>query len=366
MAHWLLCVDDKIAGYGEGTPPNAETIIDADGCDLLPGFIDIHVHGGMGYDTMDATPEALHEMAQFYAKHGVTGFLATTWTDSRERVQAALENIAANMGRIPGGATLLGAHLEGPYLNPAKCGAQNTKYIRRADNEEAAAFLDTGVIKIVSLAPEYEESLWLIDECKERGIITSAAHTNATYEQMMHAVERGLRHTTHTFNAMSGFHHREPGVAGAAMSSREIRCELICDNIHVHPAAMKTLLSTKRPHGVIIITDAVRVAGLPDGEYSLDERKVIVKDGAVRLSNGSLAGSTLTMDKALMNFIHAHPFSTRLAVATPNAAFIPARALGLSNVGTIRTGYDADLILMKDGEVRMTIIKGEIVHRKGI
>ena len=195
---------------------------------------------------MDASADALRTMAQFYAQHGVTSFLATTWTDSRPRIQAALEAIAAAQGRQPNGATLLGAHIEGPYLNPERCGAQSTTYIRRADRDEALAFLDTGVVRLMALAPEFPENHWLIRECVRRGITVSAAHTAATYEQMRAAVAMGLTQATHTGNAMTGLHHREPGTLGAVLTLPEINAELIADNIHVHPAVMRPDLPRQR------------------------------------------------------------------------------------------------------------------------
>ncbi|MEO8396236.1 MAG: amidohydrolase family protein, partial [Chloroflexota bacterium] len=235
---WLLTHDHTIAALGWGDPPeNTDAqVIDAAGQTLLPGFIDVHVHGGAGTEAMDATRDALTKMAQFYARHGVTSFLATTWTDSRSRVQAALEAIAAAQGRQPNGATILGAHIEGPYLNPERCGAQSTTYIRRAEQDEALAFLDTGVVRLMALAPEYSENHWLIRECVRRGITVSAAHTAATYEQMQAAVAMGLTQGTHTGNAMTGLHHREPGTLGAVLTLPQIKAELIADNIHIHPA----------------------------------------------------------------------------------------------------------------------------------
>src|SRR5690554_6040621 len=210
---WLLTDGARIAALGAGTPPafpDHETV-DAAGLTLLPGFIDVHVHGGAGAEAMDATPDALRAMARLYAQHGVTAFTAATWTDSDARIQAALDAVLELRGPQPDGATLLGVYLEGPYLNPERCGAQSAQHIRTAPRDEALAYLDTGVIRLVALAPEFEENHWLIEECVRRGITVSAAHTAATYEQMRDAVARGLTHATHTYNAMTGLHHREPG-----------------------------------------------------------------------------------------------------------------------------------------------------------
>ncbi len=360
---WLLVDGEKIARFGQDTPPPADEVINGHGLHLLPGFIDLHVHGGANHDTMDATPEALHQMARFYAQHGVTSFLATTWTDTTERIAAALQNIKDNIGTYDDGATLIGAHLEGPYLNPEKGGAQNTDYIRRAHHEEALNFLDFDVIKLLALAPEYTENHWLIAECRARGITISAAHTAATYEQIKHAVMLGITQSTHTFNAMQGLHHRQPGMIGAVMTTPAIRCELIADNIHVHPAAMHALYLTKGATGIILISDAIRSGGMPDGDYQIDERVVTVKDGVVVLPDGTLAGSTLTMNTALYNFIQAT--GGTLGELWRTSSYNAACAIGIDDhTGSIEAGKDADLVLVDARiNVYMTIAKGKIVYQ---
>lgn len=361
---WVFCKDGVIAGVGSGLPPRQPALsVNAGGQWLLPGFIDIHVHGANGYDTMDATAESLAGMARFYAQHGVTAFLATTWTDTRQRISAAVDAVRAHLGAQAGGATLLGVHLEGPYLNPAKCGAQNLANIRRADRAEALAWLDSGVVRLLSLAPEYPENHWLIEECARRGVTVSMAHTSATYDDVCHAVTLGLRHATHTFNAMNGLHHREPGGVGGALAEPRILCELIADNIHVHPATMAILWRVKGRDGVTLISDSVRVAGLPDGIYRLDDREVYVCDGAVRLSDGTLAGSSLTMERALWNFMEAT--GEPLARVWQTASLNPARAIGVADrKGSIQPGKDADLALLGEGgEVLLTVAEGRIVHR---
>jgi N-acetylglucosamine-6-phosphate deacetylase len=363
---WVASERGKIVGIGRDAPPDlpADALhIDADGAYLLPGFVDIHVHGGFNVEAMDATPLALETMAALYARHGVTSFLATTWTDSRERITAALENARDCIGPMPNGATLRGVHLEGPYLNPAKGGAQNLDHIRRADRDEALPWLDMGVIRLVSLAPEYEENHWLIEECVQRGITVSAAHTDGTYEDIVGAVRLGLRNSTHTYNAMSGLHHRKPGVLGAMMSIPEITCELIADNIHVHPAAMRLLWNAKNFQNVVLITDSIRATGMADGTYPIDdERSIQVKGGIARLPDGTLAGSTLTMDRALRNFIHAAGASLDLAYETTSTT--PAESVGLDDVtGSITVGKDADLVLLdRDLQVMTTIAQGRVVY----
>jgi N-acetylglucosamine-6-phosphate deacetylase len=366
---WLLVGNGLIRSLGFGNPPHFSDdasiqLLDAQEQNLLPGFIDLHVHGAMGHEVIDASPTGLEQMSRFYASHGVTSFLATTWTADHPSIMKALELVEEMQGRIELGATLLGVHLEGPYLNPTRCGAQDVNLIRRAAKEEALEILDTGVIRLLALAPEYDDNLWLIDECVKRGITVSAAHTTANYAQMQKAAEHGVTHLTHSFNAMEGLGHRELGTIGAAMSLPQISCELIADNIHVHPAAQKILVYVKTPAGVILVTDAIRAAGMPDGDYKLDDRSVHIENGAVRLSNGTLAGSVLTMERALKNVCAATGRS--LAEMWITSSLNAARAIGISSrKGSLEVGKDADLVLLDESfHVQLTVTEGEIVFKK--
>ena len=366
---WLLVENGLIHALGFGNTPDFShktslQSIDAQAENLLPGFIDLHVHGAMGHEVMDASVSGLEEMARFYASHGVTAFLATTWTASRPSILKALQLVEEMQGYIQGGATLLGVHLEGPYLNPARCGAQDVNFIRRADKDEVLEFLETGVIRLLALAPEYDENLWLIEECVRRGVTVSAAHTAANYEQMQRAVEHGVTQLTHSYNAMQGLGHRELGTIGAAMAFPQIQCELIADNIHVHPAAQKILVDVKGPLGVILITDAIRAAGLPEGDIMLDERSVHIQNGAVRLPDGTLAGSVLTMERALRNVCAATGRSLEELWVT--SSLNAARAIGISSQkGSLEVGKAADLVLLDEAfNVRLTVVKGEIVFSK--
>ena len=366
LTGWLLVENGLIRAIGFGNTPDFSYdtsihVLDAQGDSLLPGFIDLHVHGAMGHELMDASSSGLEEMARFYASHGVTSFLATTWTANRSSILKALQLVEEMQGRIRGGATLLGAHLEGPYLNPVRCGAQDIRLIRRAEKEEALEFLEIGIIRLLALAPEFDENLWLIEECVRRGITVSAAHTTANYEQMQKAVEYGVTQLTHSYNAMQGLGHRELGTIGAAMTFPQIQCELIADNIHVHPAAQKILVDVKGASGVILVTDAIRAAGLPNGEYKLDERSVHIQNGAVRLTDGTLAGSVLTMERALQNVCFATGRSLEELWIT--SSLNAARAIGVSShKGSLEVGKDADLVLLDESfNVRLTIVEGEII-----
>jgi N-acetylglucosamine-6-phosphate deacetylase len=366
LTGWVLVEKGLIRALGVGSTPEFSEdesiqVIDAQGHNLLPGFVDLHVHGGAGHEVMDASPGGLEEMSRFYASHGVTSFLATTWTADHPSIMKALELVEEMQGRIRAGATLLGVHLEGPYLNPSRCGAQDVSLIRRADKKDALEILDSGVIRLLALAPEFDENLWLIDECVRRGITVSAAHTMANHVQMQRAAEHGITQLTHSFNAMEPLGHRELGTIGAAMAIPQISCELIADNIHVHPGAQKILVDVKTPSGVILVTDAIRAAGLADGDYMLDNRSVHIENGAVRLANGTLAGSVLTMERALKNVCAAagRPLSEMWVTSSLNAA----RAIGVSaRKGSLEVGKDADLVLLDENfQVRCTVVEGDVI-----
>jgi N-acetylglucosamine-6-phosphate deacetylase len=337
--------------------------VDADGARLLPGFVDVHVHGGAGADAMDADPDALRHMARFHAAHGVTALLPTTWSASETDLASALKAIAAVTGRVEDGATILGAHLEGPWINAGRCGAQDPAAIRTPDVAEAGRLLDSGVVRLVALAPELDGAAGVIDVCRKRGVVVSAGHTDASYEQMAAAVRLGVTQVTHTFNAMSGFDHRDPGTVGAALAFPELRCELIADGIHVHPGGMAVLARAKGPDGVILVSDATRAAGLPEGPVDLGGRTAHHAGGAVRLDDGRLAGSALTLDVALRHFGAATGWSWEDLWRGTSAN--AADALGLAAKGHLSAGADADLVLIdEDWTVRLTVVGGRIVHRR--
>ena len=361
--HWLLVENNKISSFGHGKHPemNRNQIIDGKAFTLLPGFIDLHTHGAIGYEMIGISPHGLQEISQFYARHGVTGFLASLWTAPVKDIREAIQVTQSLIGHEKG-AKILGVHLEGPWLNSIYCGAQDKSLIRPADRAEALEYLDSGLVRLIALAPEIAENQWLISECINRGITVAAGHTNATYVEMQKAVELGVRQVTHCFNAMRPLNHREPGVVGAAFDLPQINCELIADNIHVNPVVMKLLVNVKGPQGVILITDSISAAGMPDGAYSFTGMPVTVKDGAARLADGTLAGSTLTMERALLNLMKAtgRPLSELIVCSSLNAA----RAICVDDhKGQIKPGYDADLVLVDQNlQVQLTMVEGKIVY----
>jgi len=362
---WVLAREGLIARVGRGALPSVPGArrIDLGGAILAPGLIDLHTHGALGHDTMDATPQALREMARFYAQHGVTAFLATTTSESRTSIIAALRNVAKVMRAGTGGAALLGAHVEGPYLNANRAGAQNPSYIRCPDPDEYRYILGTGVVKVLTMAPELSHGEELIRYAVAQGVAISVGHTCASYAQICRAACLGATQATHLFNGMEPLHHRRPGAVGAALALDSLRCQLIADNVHVHPAVLDLALRAKGVGGIILITDAMRAAGMSDGEYDLGGLAVTVRQGVARLAGGALSGSTLTLERAVGNMMAAA--SLTLPEALAMATRTPARALGLERrKGAIAVGQDADLIIVdRDMRVSLTMVGGEIVYQ---
>ncbi len=337
--------------------------VDARDYIAMPGMIDLHIHGGFGRDMMEGTPEAIQTIAHRLAAHGVTAFLVTPLTAPWGAIRACLR--AARELRTEGsiGARVLGCHLEGPFINPKRAGAQPPEYIRPPSIQELESELGDLIdeLRIVTLAPELDGGLELTQYLAEEGIIVSIGHTDATYEQVQRAVERGARHITHTFNAMRPFQHRDPGTAGAAMTMPELTAEIIWDNIHTHPAAAQLLVQAKGYGRVICVSDATTGLGMPDDyEFELWGHRAVVREGAARmLGTGGLAGSAIAMDTCLKHC--AETFS--LEVASMLCAANPARALGYEGeLGTLRPGAQADVILWNPHTYRVeqTYIAGDL------
>ncbi len=366
----LTCQGDVLGPWkNEGAPLEAP-FLDGSDCTLLPGFIDVHIHGSGGADMMDATPESLETMSRFLAQHGVTGFYATTVSASHSATLAAVENVARYVdqdqsgnddGQITG-ARIMGVHLEGPYLNPQFPGAQNPDHLRPPSVTEFEELLAAGPVRMITLAPEVPGAEALIGAALAAGVRVVLGHTAATFEEASAAIEAGVSQATHTYNAMTGLHHRDPGTVGATLSDDGIYAQLIADGIHVHPAAMRILGRCKGPSRTLLISDANRAAGMPPGRYEMGRLPVIVKDGACRLEDGTLAGSVLALDAALRNFMSATGWP--LVQAWPSTSLSQAQAMGIEGeVGRIRSGARADLTLLDaDAEVVATVVGGRLAY----
>lgn len=353
-----------LSSWNESTRPEAGDL-DLRDCLLAPGFIDIHVHGGAGRYLMEGTEEAQNIVSAHLATHGVTGFLPTSVTGPWELEAKVLELAHLAMNSVDNGqdgAAILGCHLEGPFINPKKKGAQPEQHICKPSVEALMKRVGTHfeALKIVTIAPEMEGALEVIKFLTANGVIASLGHTNATYEQVGAAIDAGARHVTHCFNAMRPMEGREPGVVGAAFERAELKAELIWDNIHVHPASCRALIAAKGAESVILISDGIPAAGMGENyRFTLGDLPIRIENGSARLPDGTLAGSLLTLDSAYAN---ATPYtlSQRSSMTSYNAA----NALGLGHrKGLIAPGYDADLVLLApDGSVRATIVGGRTVY----
>lgn len=347
--------------FNNGQSSNME-IIDAQGNYVSPGFIDVHIHGSGGHDAMDAEVDALNGISEVIAQNGVTSFLPATMTMSKEKIYKALDNIKQCMKLKLKGARILGAHLEGPFINEKFKGAQKEDYIIAPEYSFIEKYKD--IIRIITLAPEKDVNLNFTNQIKEKTDINlSIGHSNATYEETMEAINMGLDSATHLFNTMPPFHHRKPGIIGAVFNSN-IYCELIADTIHVDPAIFQILAKIKELDKLILITDSMRAGCLKDGISELGGQKVIVKKNSARLENGALAGSILTLNTAVKNFMK-HT-DVKIYEAVNMASLNPARYLGIDNkTGSIQVGKNADIVLFDDNfGVKQTIIDGQTVYKK--
>ncbi len=347
----------------EGVQPGPnDEVIDARDLWVIPGMIDIHVHGVDGADTMDATSEALQRMARFLAQHGVTAFLPTTISSSRRSILEAIQVVQQHSPEGTG-AQCLGIHLEGPYLNPKYSGAQPKEHLRPINRQEYQDWLKYDVVRLVTLAPELEGALAFIREGRNRGVFFAVGHSGVDYDQLLISAANGLTQATHLFNGMPSYHHREPGIVGAVLDCEAIIPQIIVDGVHLHPATVRLVVSVKGPENTILISDAMRATGLPDGHYTLGDQIVHVENGVARTSQGGLAGSTLTLDVALRNV--SQYTGLALHQILPMATSVPARSLGLEHKGSIRPGADADIVLLdRDLNVCLTMVKGKMVYKR--
>lgn len=356
--------NEKIVYIGDDASKIDEEI-KVDGI-VVPGFIDQHIHGAGGSDGMDGSERDIQIISETVAKEGTTGFLVTTMTQSPENISKALGAVKEVMAKGEyKGAEVLGVHLEGPFISPKHIGAQPLEYVAKPSVEIFDEYdrISGGNIKIVSLAPEQEGGLELVEHLAKLGKVASIGHTGAKYDDVERAVKAGAQNVTHTYNAQTALHHREVGVVGSAMLFDELYSEAICDIIHLSIPAIKLLIKNKPHNKFVLITDAMRAKGMPDGISELGGQTVIVKGGEARLEDGTLAGSVLKMNVAVKNLVErvGVKFEDAIDFATRN----PAENIGvIVDRGTIEVGKRADFAVLTDSfDVEMTVVGGKVVYK---
>ncbi|HWR11079.1 MAG TPA: N-acetylglucosamine-6-phosphate deacetylase [Rectinemataceae bacterium] len=338
-----------------------DTIIDAEGGYLVPGLIDSHIHGFAGYGTEDLSTDSILKMSEKLAAFGVTAFCPTLYPMSEENMVKGIRSIVAAMG-LEKGATILGVHLEGPFISSARLGVQRPEFVRAVDLDLMHRLYSAseGHIINMTVAPELKGMRELALYCNKVGIVLQAGHTDASYENMLEGMQAGIRHSTHFFNAMSRLDHRNPNAVGAILIQPDLCCEIIADGRHVHPDLIRLLVRDKPDTNIVLVTDALKPTEQPEGPFVANNEEVYLSDKLFhRKSDDIIAGSSLTMLEGLKNLVH---FGIPLEVAVKMASSNPARILKLPKRGEISPGFYADLaILSPDFSVIMNMVKGKFV-----
>jgi N-acetylglucosamine-6-phosphate deacetylase len=348
-------------------PPLGEARTDSRGLTLVPGYIDIHVHGGGGFSLATDDPKEVQSYARWVVSHGVTGFLPTVFGSGLEEA-LVLVSAAGYVSdcRPDGGAEVLGINLEGPFINPKRRGALPDTWVRPPSADELAALSTSsdGSIKVMTMAPEVPGAEALLKRALEDWIVVAVGHSDATYEEARRAFDLGASHLTHAFNGMRPFHHRDPGPVVAALDAPHVTLEVIADGIHLHPATVRVMVRAAGTGRVALISDGVRPAGLDDGVLQLGDQHAGLSPGRVQLADGTLAGGAETMDQIVRNVVSWGVAG--LADAARMASTVPARILGLSEQkGRLAAGYDADIIALdRDHNVAMTWVGGRLVYKR--
>lgn len=345
-----------------GLPPGSQ-VLECGDATIVPGFVDVHIHGSGGDSAMDG-PDAVARIAAFVTRFGVTSWLPTlTPRATIDELAAVIRSSLDGARRVTRGAEIVGLHLEGPFLSPKRPGAIRSEWFRTPSASELSALLAAGegAVRLMTLAPELPGGLDLVRYLAAHGVVPSIGHSDADCSQALAAIDAGVSHATHTFNAMRGLQHRAPGVVGAILDSDRVRCELIADGVHVDPMVMRLLIRLKGPRGVALITDAVAPAGLAGGTYEFDGRPITVRQGRATLDDGTIAGSVATFDGNVRRIVRECGFSLQQVALM--ASTVPARAIGIANrKGYLGSGYDADLVVLDaDLQVRLTMVGGEVV-----
>ncbi|MBY6035072.1 N-acetylglucosamine-6-phosphate deacetylase [Fictibacillus nanhaiensis] len=369
---YLLIRNEKIAYAGLENPltngEEIETYGMPRGSIMIPGMIDVHIHGSVGADVMDENIEALFKIARAIPGEGTTSFLATTMTQSKEQIESALSQAASFIDKQkPGSAEMLGIHLEGPFISPKRAGAQPREFIQTPNVELFKMWQEKAKhhIKLVTLAPEMVDGHELVRYLAENNVIASIGHSDCTFKEVKEGIEAGISHVTHLFNGMRGMHHRDPGVAGAALIQNELMVEMIVDGVHACPEMIQLAYHSTGPDRTVLITDSMRAKGLGDGTYALGGQQVTVKQYKAELEDGTLAGSILTMSDSVKNMMNYTNCSITdiVKMTSINAA----KELNIfDRKGSLSKGKDADItVFTRDFDVFMTFCRGTLAyHRK--
>lgn len=336
-------------------------VYDVRGMYVSPGFIDLHVHGGGGHDFLEARGKALGKILECHGRYGTTSLLATLRTAPAARMEKALAAVGRAMRTVPAGTGILGVHLEGPFLSRVKKGAQAERSIRKPNAALLRNMISTGIVRLVTLAPEERGAHRLLEVAESGGVVSAMGHTNATYGQASAAIERGISYATHTFNAMRGLGHREPGAAGAVLESADVVAEIIADGRHLHPAMVRIILKMKGIDGIILATDCMQALDSTGKAFRVSGEEVRVRDGAPRFSSGVLCGSVLTMNRAVKNLMEFT--GVGLTEAIKPATINPAKLLKLERrKGSLSVGKDADMVVFDDNlDVALVIVGGKVI-----
>lgn len=359
----LLLEDGKVADIYRndhlpiGKADSKMKVVDGRNQLIIPGMLDVHIHGANNFDMMDGTTESIQAVSKKCAETGCTSFLVTSVSSSLADLFGMIKATKKVIGHEEG-AKIVGIHLEGPYLNVEKKGMQNPQFLRHPNlSEMKAIFAEAnGLIKMVTIAPELPGGLELIDYLVEQEVVVAIAHSNASYEEATEAFEHGASHITHCFNAMPSIHHRSPGLVTAALENDQVSLQAIVDGVHLHPGIIRLMHKIKGPENLLLTTDALQAMGIGDGVYQFGGHEVTVSQGIARLKDGTLASSTVTMNQSLE---YCTKYEIPLLDGIKMASETPARILKLSSLGKIAVGFDADLVLLDEHfNVTQTWLKG--------
>ena len=360
----VLCFDERIVDIAT-EPPLVAQVIDARGNYVLPGLIDVHCHGFNGWDASHASLEEIRKMCAWNVQSGVTGWLPTTatleWGALTRSFQAIRQAMRACAKADWAGSQVLGCHAEGPFINEKRRGAMLGQYILKPDINRIRPWAD--VIRLITVAPEVEGAIAFIRAARRMGIVVSMGHSDATAEQGVAGIDAGATHLTHTFNAMRDLNHRDPGLIGAAMNDDRVYCELIADTVHVSPLLFP-IMARLKSHHLVLVTDSIQLAGLPEGAYDVMGGRYVVDANRCRTPEGTIAGSVLTMDRAVRNF--ARYSGIPLWRVVNMASLYPARSIRVDDrKGTLQRGKDADIVIAdRDFNIRATYVRGECAYKK--